>query len=350
MVARALVAVKKIAYAVVGIGLFILSLETLKASAASLGGLIADGLGVDTAISALGFGWGFAYVVLSGSPVAAIALTLFSAEVITEIQTFTMIAGSRLGASFVVLLIGFIYTLRGKSHRQSLEMGVLSLLTTYLIYAAAIPIGLFLLLSGVFAGVRLDLPPVLFDAIESLTGPVVALLVSVLRYALLVFVAGVGVMILAFNLFDRALPDLSQESPIRNLEAHIYRPAVMFALGAIITLLTLSVSVSLGLLVPLSAKGIARRENIIPYIMGANVTTFIDTLFATFLLDAPIAFTVVFVQMISVLVVCGAVFLLAYGRFERILLGTSRRVLATRRSLTIFMALILLAPIALLML
>ena len=58
-------------------------------------------------------------------------------------------------------------------------------------------------------------------------------------------------------------------------------------------------SVSLSLLVPLSARGYVRRENLIPYIMGANITTFIDTLLAALLINNPMGFTIVLVQMIT---------------------------------------------------
>ena len=56
-----------------------------------------------------------------------------------------------------------------------------------------------------------------------------------------------------------------------------YRPWFMFAVGLGVTVLTLSVSVSLSLLVPLAARGYIRRENVVPYILGANITTFVDT-------------------------------------------------------------------------
>lgn len=338
--------VLKIGAALLGLFLFVLALQLLKAAAKNLSGLVV-GLGVDSPLSALGFGWIFAYVVLSGSPVAAIALTFFAGGVIDAIQTFTMIAGSRFGASFVVLLLGFLYLLRGKSASRSLEMGVLSLLTTYIVYGIAVPIGVFVLQAGWFDGFRPALPTSVFDVIEIVYDPIVAAVQSFL-HPFLVFAGAVGVLLLAFYLFDRALPNLAEESPIRGLEAHVYRPVVMFGLGCAVTLVTLSVSVSLGLLVPLSAKGIARRENVIPYIMGANITTFVDTLLATLLLDKPEAFTVVLVEMLSVAVVSLIILFVSYPRFERLLLAMSKRILATRATLTMFVAAILVFPLLLL--
>jgi Na+/phosphate symporter len=188
-----------------------------------------------------------------------------------------------------------------------------------------------------------------FDLIETVSDPIVGALARVLP-AVPLFALGVGVILVAFTLFDKALPDLSEESPIKGLEAHVYRPVVMFTLGCVITLFTLSVSVSLGLLVPLSAKGIARRENVIPYIMGANITTFVDTLFATLFLDKPEAFTIVLVEMLSVALVSLVVLFLLYRPFERLLLATSSRILRTRARLGSFIALIFAIPLLLLLL
>ena len=339
----------KVASGLSGLFLFVLALQVMKTAARPLGELVDLDHWIDTPVSALGFGWLLAYVVMSGSPVAAVSLTLFASDVITDLQTFTMIAGSRFGASFVVLLLGFLYTLRGKAKGQSLEMGVLSLLTTYAIYGIAVPLGLLLLASGAFDSVRPSLPGGVFDLIETAYDPIVRLLASLLHPGLL-FLVGIGAILVAFTLFDKALPDLSEESPVRGLEAHVYRPTVMFALGCVITLFTLSVSVSLGLLVPLSAKGIARRENVIPYIMGANITTFVDTLFATLFLDKPEAFTVVLVEMVSVALVSVVALFLAYRHFERILLALSGRILLTRGRLGAFVALIFLVPLLLLLL
>ena len=77
----------------------------------------------------------------------------------------------------------------------------------------------------------------------------------------------------------------------------------MFLLGSAVTVVSMSVSVSPGLLVPLSARGYVRRENVIPYIMGANITTFVDTLVASVLMNKPESFTIVLVEMLSVSIV-----------------------------------------------
>src|SRR5690606_23966957 len=111
------------------------------------------------------------------------------------------------------------------------------------------------------------------------------------RWAL--FLVGMGIIMTSFILFDNCLPQLSfKESQVGRMERLVYKPWVMFLLGAVITLISMSVSVSLSILVPLSHRGFVRRENVIPYIMGANITPFVDTLLAAVLLNNPPAFTV----------------------------------------------------------
>jgi solute carrier family 34 (sodium-dependent phosphate cotransporter) len=63
----------------------------------------------------------------------------------------------------------------------------------------------------------------------------------------------------------------------------------MFLVGCGVALLTLSVSVALTVLVPLVAKGYLKRQDKLPYIAGANITTLADTLVAAILLGNPVA-------------------------------------------------------------
>jgi hypothetical protein len=121
----------------------------------------------------------------------------------------------------------------------------------------------------------------------------------------------------------------------------------MFALGLIITTMTLSVSISLTLLIPLSLKGYVRRDGIIPYVMGANISTWVDTMFAALLLDSPRAFTIVFTQMAVGAFVSLAVLLFLYRPYSRIILAVAHRVMQRRREFAIFLGAIFLVPLVL---
>lgn len=330
--------------------LFILAITLMKEGARELGPLVRDLFRVSNGANSLGFGWLFAYVVMSGSPVAAAALTFFDAGIIDQMGAFAMITGSRLGASFIVLFIGFIYVLRGRNRSTSLSMGLLSLIVTGTTYLAGLIVGILLLNSGWLDPVQLQSGAVLNSATDLIFEPVAAFFLTRLpRWSL--FLIGLGVIITSFNLFDKCLPQMSlKESHVGRMSRLIYRPWVMFVLGAAITLISMSVSVSLSILVPLSQRGFVRRENVIPYIMGANITTFIDTLLAAVLLDNPPAFTVVLVEMLSITIVSSIILALIYRPYNEKMLETVDWIVTDNRNLAIFMLTILVVPLILLFL
>lgn len=330
---------RRIAWFLLGLLVFVFALELLKKGA---GGLktVFDVVGIHGLPGAFGFGWLFACVVLSGSPVAAIALTLLASpeKTVNSEEAFAMIAGSRLGASFVVLLIGAIDDLRNKrKEKRSAYVGVAAIVVTAIIYLPALFLGYIGLEKGVFEGLRLE-GATLNSAVDYVYGPTTRWLVQTLP-RLLLFVAGVVTLLGGLRLFDKALPDFAEgESPVGLKRGVLYRPWVMFAFGLLVTSLTMSVSVSISILVPLTAKGYVRRENLFPYMMGANITTFIDTLFAGALVGHPDAVRIVALLMSCVtLLSLPVVFGFPYA-FERLVDRIARRITANTQSLLVFVA------------
>lgn len=332
----------------VSILVFILALLLVKEGARPLARFVRNDISVDTVWGALGLGWLSAILVLSGSPVAATALAFLDAEVLTVPEAFAMVAGSRLGASFIVLFVGFVYMLRGRQRETTLGAGLLSLLVTQTVYLPGLLLGYLLLAQPWTDGWRLSATAgasssflnVVFD-------PLLAMLTSVVTVPSL-FPLGFGLMLASFWMFDQALPEFGlRDTSLGRINRLLYRPIVSFALGAALTAVTMSVSVSLGMLVPLSNRGFIRQENIIPYIMGANITTFIDTLLAAALLANPSAVTVVVVQMISITLVSVIILGFGFRPYERLLSRLTMRLSENRTALGAYLAVTLLLPIAL---
>ena len=121
----------------------------------------------------------------------------------------------------------------------------------------------------------------------------------------------------------------------------------MFLLGSAVTLVSMSVSVSLSILVPLSHRGFVRRENVIPYIMGANITTFIDTLLAALLLNNPPPVAFVFAQMLGVALTSLIILLVAFKAYERSCLRFVSWVTDKNLNLALFILTIFIVPIIL---
>lgn len=334
---------------VASILLFVLAIGLMKAGAGQLTPLVRDHFALDNPLRSLGFGWLFAYLIMSGSPVAAVALTFLDAGALTPMSTFTMVTGSRLGASFIVLLIGFIYILRGRSRSASMTMGLLALAVTGTTHLAALPVGVIILQQGWFNGLRIGGSGAARSIFDFTIQPVIGLADAYLP-AWAIFLLGLGVIMLSFSLFDRCLPEMTiRESHLGRTARLVYKPWVMFLLGAGVTVISLSVSISLGILVPLSARGFIRRENVIPYIMGANVTTFVDTALAAILLENPVAFTVVLVEMVSMVIVSALVLTLIYRPYERVILAHVSWCVDSNRNLALFAILILLVPVLLIL-
>lgn len=338
---------KKILLFYVSLVLFILAIYLMKEGAHSLVPFVRDQLQVSNAFNGLGFGWLSAYLIMSGSPIAAATLTFLDAGAISTTTAFAMIIGSRFGASFIVLFIGFIYVLRGRNRATSLSMGLLSLTVTQITFLAGMLIGLPMLKNGWFSNLRFDTNFTVISIIDGIYEPIVVLIDGLLP-TWLVFLLGLGIILFSFNLFDKSLPQMTlKQSQMGRLARLIFRPWVMFLLGGFITMISMSVSISLGLLVPLSQRGYIRRENVIPYIMGANITTFVDTLFAALILNNPDAFTIVLIGMLTIAIVSIVLLLTVYEQFNRFLLSFVDTVTENNQKLMIYMLTIFIIPIVL---
>jgi Na+/phosphate symporter len=228
-------------------------------------------------------------------------------------------------------------------------MGLLSLLVTFTTYLPGFFLGAFLLQIGWLDKWQLHSGVLLQSIIDRAIQPVVLLVTGIFpEWA--VFLCGLGIILVSFSLFDKCLPQMTlKESNIGWMSRLVYRPIVMFLLGAIVTMISMSVSLSLSILVPLSTRGFVRRENVIPYIMGANITTFIDTLLAAVLLGNPAAFTVIFVGMLGITLI-SIIFLFSfYPKYQSGLLKLTNIITADNRNLAIFMILIFVLPILLIL-
>jgi solute carrier family 34 (sodium-dependent phosphate cotransporter) len=337
----------KIGLFIVSLFLFILALTLMKDGARGLAPVVQNRFSLDNPANTLGFGWLFAYLIMSGSPVAASALTFLDAEIITPIQTFTMIIGSRMGASFIILFIGFIYVLRGRNRSTSLSMGLLSFTVTGTLQLGSLIIGTLLLLSGLLDRFDFGQGVAVAAITDLIFDPVSAFLQSFLpSWAL--FIIGLGIILVTFNLFDRCLPEMTiKESQVGRMSRLVYQPMIMFLLGSAVTLVSMSVSVSLSILVPLSHRGFVRRENVIPYIMGANITTFIDTLLAAVLLNSHAAVSVVLAEMLGVGLSALLILVLVFRPYERASLRFVSLVSEQNVNLALFMFTILIIPLIL---
>ncbi len=301
---------KKLLFFIPALFLFILAIQLMKEGAAAIGPSIEGAFPFANPLSTLGTGWLGAYFVLSGSPVAATSISLFGADAITKLEALTMLSGSRLGASFIVLVTGFLYTIRHKKQRsEGLSIGIQAMTMTAVQYIPGMLIAFAIMQAGWLDGVNWHASGKLESFFARLWGPIVDLAADNLPgWAL--FLAGLATILVSFNLLDRVLPHVDSDATASKRSSWLRHPWTMFLLGCLVATLTLSVSVALTVLVPLAVKGYVKREEALPYIMGANITTLADTLVVAMLQPGPGAAQVVLAEAIGVTIV--SVFILAF--------------------------------------
>jgi hypothetical protein len=326
--------------------LFVGALQLMKTGAAGLDILQNRGLLVRNPGSTLGLGWLGALFVLSGSPIAATSLTLVAADSITEIQGFTMLTGSRLGAAFVVLVVAVVYALKsGEGERlKPVSTAVMALSTTALIYIPASILGLALLRWQPFHSIEIVFPQQFGDLLDVVYGGLLGLVEDL--PGIVNFLGGLAVLLLSFKLIDGVMPAMDEATIGSNRLRWLRKKWPMFGLGCLVALVTMSVSVALTVLVPLVAKKYVKREDILPYIMGANITTLGDTMLAAFSLNSPAAVRIVLAGIISAAILSVILLAFFYPQTRRMVWKFQRQMLLNKTRLAAFTAGLFLMPVA----
>ena len=325
---------------------FVGALQLLKTGAQALDVLNEEGILVRNAGSTLGLGWLGALLVLSGSPIAATALALVAGNAVTETQGFTMLTGSRLGAAFVVLVVASVYALRGGSGERlkPVSTAVMALSTTAVVYIPAAAIGLSLLRWGPYSRMNLEFPHQFGDLIDFVYGGILERVQEL--HELLVFGMGLALLLFSFKLIDAVMPELNEETLGARRVEWLKRKWPMFGLGSLVALITMSVSVALTVLVPLVAKRYVKREDIIPYIMGANITTLGDTMLAAFALHSAAAVRIVLAELIATSILSVILLAFFYPQLRSGIWTFQRQIVKSRTRLAVFTAALFATPIA----
>lgn len=343
---------RRILVGVIALWMFLVAIAVMKEGAAPLGDLLRGSILTDSIPSTLGFGWLGAMLVMSGSPVAVAALTMLGGDAVTAAQALAMLTGSRLGASFVVLTVAFLYAMRsepaGGRRRASVSIGIYCLVLTAIVYLPALAIALPLLRSGALDPIDIAAPGAVLDIVDMVIGPAVDLVVSIVPTTPgLLFLAGLVVLLLSVRLVDLALPEAADAAHLEEHTDWRSRKWRMFAVGSLVALVTMSVSVALTVLVPAVAKGYFRRRQVMPYIMGANITTLGDTLLTAFLVGRLDAIHVVLAELFTITVITVLLLAFFYPTLQVQVTKFTDWILDSRPRLITFIATLFVVPLLL---
>lgn len=342
---------KRILYGAIGIFGFILSLQLLGESTQELAPLLESFFAtfMQTDVSALGAGWLMAYLVLNGATSAAIGIALLESGLIELTQVFMVVSGSRLGAAFIVIFIGVLEYLQGKSEdlTDSCSVGILTFLLTYTIYIPAVILGYLLITSFDLGLLETQGPEALKYSLTVVFQPIVDLFTGLIPAALL-FGLSVLLLLVSLKQFDKSFQGIGpQKMRDDYIRFFITNKWISFSFGAFLTLVTTSVALSLGIIVPLYNKGYLKREEIIPYILGANVTTMISSIIAAIVMNSTTGMKAVLTLTVTISLTT-LIAMIFYRSYYRIIQASFDRIISNHIILLVFVISLLFTPIILL--
>ncbi len=108
-------------------------------------------------------------------------------------------------------------------------------------------------------------------------------------------------------------------------------------------------SVALTVLVPLASKGLVKRHEALPYIMGANITTLADTLVVAMLQPTPEAAQIVMAEAIGVSIISIGILLFFYNPVKRGVIALDDWLVQSNARLASFIGILFLLPITFLL-
>ena len=97
------------------------------------------------------------------------------------------------------------------------------------------------------------------------------------------------------------------------------------------------------------AKGYLKREEALPYIAGANITTLADTLVAAILLDNPDAARVVLAEVIGVTAWTLVLIGLMYPAVRSAAMRIARETVSSKQRMALFLAVLFAVPVSLIL-
>lgn len=298
----------------------------------------------------VGIGWLTAYVMLNGSVVAAIALSLFSAGLVGVSDLFLLVAGSRLGAAGIVLLVGGLEFLRPSEYSlpEAMRLGSLTFVVSHSMYVPATVVGVVVVgwaEPGIRRGpVEIGVRPDWVAFFEPLATATIRLLGAVpsVVVALLLFVG-------SLHLLDRLFESISTDW-LRERVFVVLRPRwVSFLIGTVVTAVTTSVAFSVGVVVPVYNRGYIERREVVPYVMGASLGTLTDTLLVAVVLDSRAGVAVV-VVLFATAALGAVVALVFYDAYFAAVDAVQQRLLDDERVFVAFLAALVVVPLALVVL
>jgi len=300
----------------------------------------------DTAPKAFLVSYMMSILVLAGSPVAALGVSLNTTGLIKETLLPFIIYGSRLAPVLILIIPGLLHLFSRRSLIRSLKLIVVTYITGIILYLPTI-----LIFPIIFSQRNIEIIPLnIFSTsrIDSIIERIYPLMPP-----LYLFIFSLILLLISFILFDKVFSlkefiplegkNIRHKWHISSLKAiakpftytyqlfnpsfpmtfsrWIQTPNIAFIIGFAIALITTSMSVALVLLLPFYNKRILSTAAAISYIIGGNIATLADTYVVSLVLESPSSANII-ITIILALLISSIAFLL----FNQILIYLIRKI------------------------
>jgi solute carrier family 34 (sodium-dependent phosphate cotransporter) len=291
--------------------LFILSIEFIKKSSIFLAPNIKNFLLQNLSpIKAVSFGWFSTAIVQSSGAISTITATFAGNNLLQFSTAVYIVIGAALGTTITAIIISLItVSAKRKDFRHGFEIGL-----CYAIYSAILVVISFLLeyFFSFFSRISLFLASRLSgkisllnvpDLVGFVTSPVINLFFKG-NNKIFLLVLGFVILIVSLRYIGKAVIGIfgGEENARKFIDKHFESKYKAYLIGALLTAVLFSSSITIGLLVPLAVVRLIGLRRSIPFILGADLGTFTDVFLAALIIDKvpALAIAIVYV-MIAVL-------------------------------------------------
>jgi len=274
--------------------LFIISIELIKKSSLFLAPGMKDFLlqGVNP-LKAVCVGWFSTAIVQSSGAVSTITATFAGNNLLHFPTAVYIIIGATLGTTITAIIISLItVSAKRKDFRHGFEIGL-----CYAIYSTFVVIIAFLLeyFFNFFSNPSLFLASKLSGKISLLkipdfVGGVTSQIINPLfnkNNKIFLLILGFAVLIFALRYIGRVVIEVlgGEEKARKFIDKHFNSKYKTYLIGALLTAVLFSSSITIGLLVPLAVVRLIGLKRAIPFILGADLGTFTDVFLAALIID-----------------------------------------------------------------
>ncbi len=284
-------------------------------------------------------------ITMSWSPIAGAFISLWNTLNIGIQNLAAIVMWTRGWVNSFLLITWLLMLFKWKSLRRSLWITVIqffvTLSTTLLAGVFLFPLLHLKILGNISETISQWL--VIHSTLEKLIWPITTLIKIHITHNFSILIIGLIALWWGLFLFDKSFSFLKEKENKEILEKFENSKTAFFS-GFIITALTLSLSISVTILLPLYIRKLIDRKLLVAYILWANISTLFDTLFLWAITQSTIGIQVVLSFLIAVTISVG-IYLLIFKYYRKTIWHLTDHILKNKYRFLTFTIIAMVIPL-----